>query len=195
MEWIPHSLNDKADYISRIRDYDDWKINPDIFSWIDAMWGPHSVDCFAHGNNTQLPTFYSGFWCPGSTAIDAFTVNWAGNINWWVSPIHLIGRVLRHTETCSAVGSLIVPAWKSASFWPLICPDGTHLAPFVHKWVYIPFQPTTFIPGKSGNDIGQAMNSDSIILCLWVDFTTSPRDYIYGFCTKDFTGACAVCTY
>ena len=93
------------------------------------------------------------------------------------------------------MGSLIVPVWKSASFWPLICPDGTHLAPFVHKWVYIPFQPTTFIPGKSGNNIGQAMNSDSIILCLWVDFTASPRDYIYGFCTKDFTGACAVCTH
>ena len=35
-----------------------------------------------------------------------------------------------------------------------------------------------FIPGKSGNDIGQAMNSDSIILCLWVDFTSFPRDYI-----------------
>ena len=130
------------------------------------MWGPHSVDCFAHVDSTQLPTFYSRFWCPSSTAIDAFTVNWAGNINWWVPPIHLIGRVLRHAETCSAVGSLIILAWKSASFWPLICPDGTHLAPFVHKWVYIPFQRPTFIPGKSGNDIGQAMNSDSIILCL-----------------------------
>ena len=76
MEWIPRSLND---YISRIRDYDDWKINHGIFSWIDAMWGPHSVYCFAHVDNTQLPTFYSRFWCPGSIAIDAFTVNWAGN--------------------------------------------------------------------------------------------------------------------
>ena len=93
MEWIPHSLNDKADYISRIRDYDDWKINPGIFSWIDAMWGPHAVNCFSHVDNTQLPTFYSRFWCPSSTAIDAFAVNWAGNINGWVPLIHLIGRV------------------------------------------------------------------------------------------------------
>ena len=37
---------------------------------------------------------------------------------------------------------------------------------------------SVFIPGKRGNDIGQAMNSDFIILCLWVDFTTSPRDYV-----------------
>ena len=35
-----------------------------------------------------------------------------------------------------------------------------------------------FILGKRGSDISQAMNSDSIILCLWVDFTTSPRDYV-----------------
>lgn len=52
------------------------------------------------------------------------------------------------------MGSLVVPAWKSAPFWPLICPDGVHLAPFIHNWVCIPFQPTIFIPGKSGNNIG-----------------------------------------
>ena len=194
MEWIPRSLNDKADYISRIQDFDDWKVNPQIFSWIDVMWGPHSVDCFAHVDNTQLPKFYSRFWCPGSTAVDAFTVNWAEEVNWWVPPIHLISRVLRHAEICCAMGSLVVPAWKSAPFWPLICPDGIHLAPFIHSWVCIPFQPTIFIPGKSGNDIGHAMNSDSIILCLWVDFTIPPRDYNWGFCTEDLPGACATCT-
>ena len=25
MEWIPRSLNDKADYVSHIQDFDDWK--------------------------------------------------------------------------------------------------------------------------------------------------------------------------
>ena len=28
-------------------------------------------------------------------------------------------------------------------------------------------------PGKSCNVIDQTMNSDSVILCLWIDFTTS----------------------
>ena len=36
MEWILHSLNDKADYISHIQDFDDWKINPQFFSWINS---------------------------------------------------------------------------------------------------------------------------------------------------------------
>ena len=91
------------------------------------------MDCFAHVNNTKLPKFYNTFWCPGSTAFDAFTVNWAGEVNWWAPPIHLIGQVFRHAEVCSAMGSLVVPAWKSAPFWPLICPDGIHLAPFIHN--------------------------------------------------------------
>ena len=91
MEWIPRSLNDKADYISRIQDFDDWSINPQFFSWIESMWGPHAADCFAHTDNTQLSKFYSRFWCPGIAATDAFTVNWSGVVNWWVPPISLIG--------------------------------------------------------------------------------------------------------
>ena len=59
IEWIPRSLNDKADYISRIiiQDFDEWSVNPQFFSWIDSMWGPYAVDCFAHIDNTQLPNF------------------------------------------------------------------------------------------------------------------------------------------
>ena len=193
MEWIPRTLNDKADYISHIQDFDDWKISPQIFSWIDSMWGPHSVDCFAHIDNTKLPKFYSRFWCPGSTAIDAFTVNWGHDVNWWVLPINLVGRVLKRAEVCKATGS-IVPAWKSAPFWPLLYPDGIHLAPFVHHWVYIPFQPSMFVRGKNGNNIGDAFTPDTVILCLWLDFTTSPRDHVSGFCTRNFAGSCAHCS-
>jgi hypothetical protein len=193
MEWIPRSLNDKADYISRIRDFDDWSINPQFFSWIDSLWGPHSVDCFAHVDNTQLPNFYSRFWCPGAAAIDAFTVNWSDDVNWWVPPISLIGRVLRHAEACDAMGSLVVPVWKSAPFWPLLCPDGSHLAAFIHQWVCTPFQPELFSPGKSGNNIGEALTSESVVLCLWLDFTIPPRNHVSGFCLRDCTGACALC--
>ena len=45
--WIPRSENDRADYLSRIVDKDDWLINPSIFRWLDYMWGPHSIDRFA----------------------------------------------------------------------------------------------------------------------------------------------------
>ena len=181
MEWIPHMLNDKADYISRIRDLDGWKVNPQFFLWIDGLWGRHTVDRFAHIDNTQLPVFNSRFWCPGSSAVDAFTVNWSDEVNWWVPPVHLVSRMLQHAKVCKAMGTPIVPAWKSASYWPLLCPDGSHLAQFVHECMLIPYFEALFLHGKSGNNIGDSLKSDSIVLCLWLDFSAPPRIGNYVF--------------
>lgn len=37
-------------------------------------------------------------------------------------------------------GALVVLKWDSASFWPLLCPDGTHFDQFVKGVVYLPTQ-------------------------------------------------------
>lgn len=79
-EWIPRELNEEADFLSCIVDQDDSKLNPLIFSCLDALWGPHTVDRFADCYNTQLPCFNSRFWCPDTEAVDTFTVNWKGEI-------------------------------------------------------------------------------------------------------------------
>ena len=92
-EWVPRELNEQADYLSRIVDLDDWMLNPWIFAQLDALWGPYTVDRFASCDNTQLPRFNSRCWNPGSEAVDAFTVNWQGENNWWCPPIVLIPRV------------------------------------------------------------------------------------------------------
>ena len=134
VEWIPRGDNERADHISRIIDVDDWKIDPALFAYLDALWGPHSVDCFAAHYNSQIPRFFSHFWNPGAEAVDAFTASWQGEVCWWVPPLHLVARVIRHAQVCSAVGTLVIPAWKSAPFWPLVCPDGVHFANFVHRW-------------------------------------------------------------
>ena len=54
-EWIPRELNQKADYLSRIVDYDDWMLNPVVASDINHLWGPHSLDRFASHLNSQIP--------------------------------------------------------------------------------------------------------------------------------------------
>ena len=77
-EWIPREFNQRADYLSRIIDYDDWILNPDVFARIQQWWGLHSVDQFASCNNAQLPRFNSRHWSPGTEAIDTFTTHWAG---------------------------------------------------------------------------------------------------------------------
>ena len=77
-EWVPCNDNERADALSRIVDYDDWSINPSVFKWLDSIWGPHTVDRFATDFNAQIERFNSRFWCGNTEAVDAFTVNWAG---------------------------------------------------------------------------------------------------------------------
>ena len=47
IQWIPRSLNENADYLSRIIDHDDWEITPELFQFLEGKFGPHTVDCFA----------------------------------------------------------------------------------------------------------------------------------------------------
>ena len=120
MEWIPRSLNEYADTISRLVDYDDWSLDPHLFQMLDACWGPHSVDCFASPENKKVERFHSRSWSPGCEAVDTFTVNWCYEVNWWVPPPYPICRTIRHASSCRAKGTLIVPLLKSASFWPVL---------------------------------------------------------------------------
>ena len=188
MEWLPRSENEKADLISRIVDYDDWKVDPLTFSYYNSLWGPHSVDCFATNYNSQLPRFFSRFWCPDSSAVDAFTVSWKDEVCWWAPPLHLVGHT---TRICSSRGTLVLPAWKSAPFWPLICPDGVHLAGFIHCWDYVAPYEGLFQPGFSGNNIGDSLTTD---MFLFVDFSIPPRTVRSGFCTNIQTDVCDVCS-
>ena len=82
-EWIPRELNMRADLLSRLVDLDDWMVNPTVFAELDKVCGPHTVDRFASFHNCQLPRFNSRCWNPGTEAVDAFTVDWVGEINWW----------------------------------------------------------------------------------------------------------------
>lgn len=100
--------------------------------------GSHTVDRFANHVNAKLPRFNSRFWNPGSEGIDAFVMNWDGENNYACPPICLILRVVPHMRNCKDSGSLIVPLWHSAHFWPMICPDGRRFASFIVDWMELP---------------------------------------------------------
>ena len=92
--WIPRSLNNFADFVSKLTDYDDWVVSERIFLYLDLEWGPHTIDRFANIDNKKLGRFNSRFWAPGSEAVDAFSQDWAGENNWLVPPIYLIPSVI-----------------------------------------------------------------------------------------------------
>ena len=150
MEWIPRSQNDQADFLSRIFDSDDWRLSPLSFQHIDLVWGPHSVDRFANHVNAKLPRFNSRFWNPGSEGIhvDAFVMDWHGENNYACPPIRLIVRVLHHMRNCKASGSLIVPLWHSAPFWPMVSPDGERFASFIVDWIELSNFKGAYISGS-----------------------------------------------
>ena len=95
IDWVPRSLNDKADYLSKIVDYDYWEIVPKIFQLLDSRWGPHIVHCFATFYNFKVPRFFSGLWNPGSSGVDAFFQTWQGENCWVVPPVVLLSKVLK----------------------------------------------------------------------------------------------------
>ena len=154
MEWIPRTQNDKADFLSRICDSDDWGLSWNTFQIIDLVWGPHSIDRFANYLNAKLPRFNSRFWNPGSEGIDSFVMDWAGENNFVCPPVCLIPRVLLHMRNCKASGTLVVPLWHSAPFWPMICADGVNFSNFIINWMDIPSSKEAFTPGRCNSIFG-----------------------------------------
>ena len=105
-QWIPRSVNERADLLSRFVDKDDWSLNPVVFQDIDVKWGPHTVNRFASYYNAQLPRFNSEFASPGSCGVDAFAQDWSCEINWICPPVSLIVRSVRKLEACNGFGTL-----------------------------------------------------------------------------------------
>ena len=138
MEWIPRSQNEQADFLSRIYDPDDWGLSQHIFTRIDQIWGPHTIDQFAKHLNNKLQRFNSRLWNPGSEDIDAFVLDWSGENNYVCPPISLIPRVILHMRNCKVTGTLLVPHWPSAPYWPMVTADGKSFREFVIAWMDLP---------------------------------------------------------
>ena len=120
VQWIPRSLNQQADYISHLIDIDDWQITNEFFLFLDEHWGPHTVDCFANFYNHKLPKFFSRFWNPGTAGVDFFFQPLRGENCLVVPPVGIVARVLHYMKSQDAAGTLVVPFWPSAHYWPLI---------------------------------------------------------------------------
>lgn len=119
-QWVPREENVKADQISKSVDCDDWGIDPEVYSVLDNLWGPHTVDRFASDYNTKCLVFNSKHWCPNTSGINAFDQDWKSEINWIVPPPSLVSKCIQKMKQEKSIGTLIVPYWRSAPFWPIL---------------------------------------------------------------------------
>ncbi|VDI73077.1 Hypothetical predicted protein [Mytilus galloprovincialis] len=152
-EWVPRTFNEKADFISRIIDYDDWDVGEQLFTYFDSLWGPHEIDWFANDDNHKLTVFYSRYWTVNSIGIDAFTVNWNGVNGWFVPPVCLVSKVLRYMRQCMVHGTIVLPLWKSASHWPILCPTDEGFIKEVKGCIDLPTNKAYYTPGKGNKSV------------------------------------------
>ena len=103
--------------------------------------------------------------------MDAFTVDWSKEYNWWCPPVYLVPRVIGHARVCKASGTLIVPEWQSAPFWPLLHPSKGEFADFVLDIQELPLSEFLFLPGLSGSTLfyGKMPNTRVLVLHCVVD--------------------------
>lgn len=137
-EWIPRCKNEIADILSKCGDSDDWSIKTWVFQELDIKWGPHTVDRFASHMNTKCVRFNSRFWVPNTDGINGLDQPWSGEINWLVPPPRLITASIKKLLMEKSRGTLIVPEWPSAPFWPeLVGPDGNFMS-FILETIRLP---------------------------------------------------------
>ena len=61
--------------------------------------------------------FNSRWYCPGCEAIDAFSQNWRGSVNWLVPPPSLLVETFKKIVLDMATGILVFTFWRSHEFW------------------------------------------------------------------------------
>jgi hypothetical protein len=113
VQWVPSKLNVLADAMSRIEDAGNWTVARWVFDMAEGWWGPHTIDRMATDTNTKCARFNSWRFCPGTEAVNAFTSSWAGENNWVVPPLALVGLVVRHIAESRAKATLLVPNWEA----------------------------------------------------------------------------------
>jgi hypothetical protein len=173
VEWVPRELNAFADEVSKLLIPDDWSICRSYFNWLDARWGPHSVDLFSSSSNNLCDKFYSLHWCRGTSGVNAFGFDWGSDICWINAPFRLIGKVWRKLMAQQVKATLIVPYWTSATWWHLVAPDAMHLSNSIVDWLWLPRNDSSlFVQGTSS--VGNPISPPNWeIMAIRVDFSSS----------------------
>ena len=143
------------------------------------------MDRFACSYNAKLSRFNSRFYQPGAEAVDAFAQNWEGENNWVHPPVSQISRVITHMRACKAVGTLVIPLWKSSYFWILLCDNGKHWNAFVHDWVILPKFGHLFIRGKAKNHVFGSKDLSFSVVARRLNFVQPRVQSVLCFCTVE----------
>ena len=137
VRWISRNLNDKADDLSKIVDLNDCQVDDKYFQAMQSCWGLCTIDCFASCEKYKVPRFYSKYLNPNSPGVDCFSLDWAGEVCLFVSPIMLVPKAIRHVCSSGCRTILTVPFRPLAAFWPFLISNDGFFRKFVLDFVYV----------------------------------------------------------
>jgi hypothetical protein len=154
--WIPRDRNQIADYYSKRIDWSDIRLEHTIFLDLQYAWDMlFDTDLFASHESRQTHRFYSFFWTPGNSGVDAFTQLWGAG-SFAFPPYKLISRVLDEAKRQKSQGlCLIIPHWPLATWWNKLTENGLEFRREVTRCVVLPrWSPSGFpllSPGPSNS--------------------------------------------
>ena len=122
-----------ADTETKNFDVHDFGLDFENFFILNSLLGPFDVDCFASQLNNKCITYYSKFLDPKAAGRNFFAQSLPASNLYVFPPVHLIIPTLFHLHKFGSKGCLIVPLWKSSSFWTFLCADGTHFNAYVQS--------------------------------------------------------------
>ena len=108
---------------------------------------------------TQLLRFNSKFAFPGCSGVDALAQDWSAENNWLCPPVHVIIDSVRHLKSCSRRGTLIIPEWPSASFWPFLRERSSQFKSFVVDVFVLPAISDLLLEGPGQRQIYESRPS------------------------------------
>ena len=94
-----------------------------------------------------------------------------GNCNgYFLPPVSLISRVLKQMILCHAYGVIVLPLWRSAIFWPLLCCEDGYFMHNETDIIDLPTNKSSYVPCQNGKGIIGGTDLKFRMLALRLDF-------------------------
>ena len=84
-------------------------------------------------------------------------------------PVSLVKKVIRPVSFCQCKGTLVVPYWPSARFWPFLVERGGVFRPFVRHFRFVENGRGVFLHGSNKSSLFDSENFSTAVLFLLLD--------------------------
>lgn len=105
-------------YSRRFNTNTEWMLDASVFNSLTISFFSPDVDLFASRLNKRMTPFVSWLPDPDALATNAFCLDWGIFLSYIFPPYCLINRILQKLSQDGAQAILVVPLWKTQTWYP-----------------------------------------------------------------------------